>query len=96
MTDDALEVSPYEHLRRADADAVYRVVGESRGTVTLLRVTDERGRRRATGEVVTLEHSTVEAEFERAPNPDAGIRPVAWLRNLVSGLVWELRHLTGL
>ena len=91
--------SAYDHLRTDGGGdyqpGVYRVVGAGEGTVTLLRVTDGRGRRRSTGTVVTVHREDVRAAFEPAENPDAGFRPVAWLRNLLSGTVRELRSLLG-
>ena len=85
-----VEVS--EHLR--EDGEVYRVVGVSSDSVTLLRVTED-GRRRATGEVATVSVEAAEA-MGAAADPDSGGRPPAWLRNLVTGLVWEVRMLTGL
>lgn len=73
---------------------VYRVVGVDEETVTLLRVTDADGNRRATGEVVTAERPL--SGFESASDPDAGIHPLRSLRNQLQGAVWELRALTGL
>lgn len=89
------DVSPHDHYRPLDGEEVYRVVGVSTGTVTLLRLT-EGGRRRATGEVVTVDRSDLDSAYEPASNPDRGFRPGRWLRNLVSGTVWELRMVTGL
>lgn len=68
--------APYQHFRAtADADVragVYRVVGTPDDSVTLLRVTDETGTRRYTGEVVQVSTETLSVAFEPAENPDAG------------------------
>ena len=78
----------------AHAPGVYRVVGVDGESVTLLRVTDAEGRRRSTGRVVTVPWPA--DALEPAHDPDAGAHPVRWLRNLLSGSLWELRVLTGL
>lgn len=63
----------YDHALPPDdagcPTGVYRVVGVTDGSVTLLRVTDADGRRVATGETVTVERDTF-AAFSSAPNPD--------------------------
>lgn len=86
---DHVEASGDEHV-----PGVYRVVGIDEESVTLLRVTDGDGTRRATGAVVTVERPLV--DFQSAPDPDAGIDPVRWFRNQLQGAVWELRSLTRL
>lgn len=70
---------------------VYRVVGTT-GEVALLYVADASGRRVHTGEVCHVSPETLEAEFEAATDPDAGFTPVADVRNLLSGLYWEVRR----
>ncbi|MFB6219395.1 MAG: hypothetical protein ABEH77_09540 [Halobacteriaceae archaeon] len=84
-----------DHYRPVEGDhdpGVYRVVGTTDG-VTLLRVADDSGRRTHTGEVVTVAPATLEAEFEPADDPDAGVSPVAAARNAVEGLYWSVRRL---
>lgn len=85
-------VAVYDHLRPVDDDysaGVYRVVGTA-DSVVLLRVTDERGRRRATGELLSIPHEAL-SDFEPAANPDAGFRPLTWVRGLLSGTYWGIR-----
>jgi len=86
-----------DHYASADGPrpaGTYRVVGVDETSVTLLRVTDSDGRRRSTGEVATV--SRPMDGFEPARNPDAGIRPIRWLRNQLQGVGWTVRMLTGL
>lgn len=69
--------SAFDHVRPSGTDhpnGIYRVVGTSDGTVTLLRVSDADGRRRHTGELVTVSRDAF-AAFEPAENPD-GNRPL--------------------
>lgn len=92
MTDDGPD--PYDHYRPADAsgvpDGVYRVVGvDDGGTVTLLAVADADGRRVNSGRLVRVAPGRVHADFERAPNPDAGVD----LGVVVDGLAWLPRAL---
>ena len=69
---------------------VYRVVGASSESVTLLRVGAPDGRRVHTGDVVSVAHDDLGA-FEPAENPD-GNRPVtAALTDAVDGFVWGIR-----
>lgn len=76
-------------VAHADGEhAVYRVVGTSDG-VALLRVTDGDGRREVTGELVRV---TDLSGFELARDPDAGVHPVRELRNLLTGLYWNVRR----
>lgn len=92
-----LDVAIGEHVEYSGSEhapGVCRVVGVDEETVTLLRVTDADGNRRATGEVVTTERPLT--DVESTPDPDAGIDPVRWLRNQLDGLVWTVRMLTGL
>ncbi|MFC4450117.1 hypothetical protein [Halorussus aquaticus] len=70
---------------------VYRVVGATH-EVALLRVTDEEGRRANTGELRRVTHESLEAEFGRADDPDAGLSPVREARNLFSGMYWSVRR----
>lgn len=72
-------------------EAVYRVVG-SEDDVTLLRVADADGRRRHTGDVVSVTQADLEAEFEAASDPDAGLAPVRAARNQLQGLYWSVRR----
>ncbi|MFD1647271.1 hypothetical protein [Haloarchaeobius litoreus] len=81
-----------DHYRPTGDDApVYRVVGVT-DEVALLRVTDEHGRRESTGDVRHVATDQLDAEFEAAADPDAGFRPVAGLRNALSGLYWQFRR----
>jgi len=68
--------APYQHVRATDGAGVeagvYRVVGTSPDSVTLLRVTDGDGRRRNTGHVVTVSRSRFATDFEPAANPGDG------------------------
>lgn len=87
--------APYDHYETGPgtefAPGVYRVVG-SGDPVTLLKVTDPQGRRRATGAIVHASRAELAAEFEPAGNPDAGFDPVRLVRNLASGVVWSVRR----
>ena len=73
----------YDHYRLADADVVaanatpgiYRVVGTDDEAITLLRVAGADGRRRHTGDLLTVDDGTLSA-FEPAENPD-GNRPIS-------------------
>jgi len=80
-----------EHYRPADGDGIYRVVGTTDGVV-LLQVTDEDGRRAHTGNVRRVEPDTIGDEFEPASDPDAGVSPVAAVRNALQGLYWSVRR----
>lgn len=85
--------SIYDHFRPADSDypdGVYRVVGTSAETVTLLRVGGSDGRRVNTGEIRRVTETELEG-FEPAANPD-GNRPFG--DSLASKLemgYWSLR-----
>jgi hypothetical protein len=90
--------APYDHYRLADADVVpadatpgiYRVVGTDDESVTLLRVTDGDGRRRHTGELLTIDDETLSA-FEPTENPDGNRALGATIASQLDGLVWQLR-----
>jgi hypothetical protein len=73
---------------------VYRVVGTDERTVTLLQVADAEGRRRHTGELVTLDHDDV-AALESADNPDGNRSPGQALTGLLDGLAWQFRAFVG-
>ena len=68
--------APYDHFRAtatADADpGIYRVVGTSETAVTLLRVADDDGTRRATGDLRRVPLTTLRRDFEPAANPGDG------------------------
>ncbi|WP_248515496.1 hypothetical protein [Salinarchaeum laminariae] len=84
-----------EHYRSDGASVrpgVYRIVGTSDG-VTLLRVADDRGRRRHTGEILYVAAATIDEEFEPVGDPDAGFAPRASVRNAIQGLYWSVRSL---
>ncbi|WP_408958922.1 hypothetical protein [Natrinema sp. 74] len=82
-----------DHVRPTDGgypDGIYRVVGTSNGTATLLRVGDADGRRITTGEVVRVAENELEA-FAPAENPD-GNRPLgAPVASTVEMGYWSLR-----
>lgn len=82
-----------DHLRATDGDyppGIYRVVGTSEETVTLLRVGDADGRRITTGEVVTVDDAALEA-FEPADDPD-GNRPLkAAVTSELKMVYWRIR-----
>lgn len=92
-------VDPYDHLRPAGDggstaetavnDGVYRVVGTGAERVTLLRVADADGRRRHTGEVVTVPRDDL-AAFAPAENPDASPSVAARLGSQIDGFRWSL------
>ena len=84
----------YVSVGGSHPSGTYRVVGADETAVTLLRVTDGKGRRRATGEVVSVPLPI--DRFEPARDPDAGIRPIRRLRNQLDGLAWMVRMVTGL
>lgn len=70
-------VSVYDHLRLTDTDyrdGIYRVVGRTEDTVTMLRVGTKTGRRVNTGKLVTVPTTELD-QFEPASNPD-GNRPL--------------------
>lgn len=90
--EDTLSVALGDHVRPVGENhpsGIYRVVGTG-DPVALLRVTDADDRRRATGELLSVPRDALSG-FEPAANPDAGFRPVAWLRGLLSGTYWEVR-----
>lgn len=85
---------PGEHYRPTAAEyppGIYRVVGRP-GDATLLRVADEDGRRRHTGTLLSVSPAKLEAAFEPATDPDAGLRPLASVRNGLQGLYWSVRR----
>jgi hypothetical protein len=92
------DVSVYDHVCLPDressavetASGVYRVVGVSEGTVTLLRVADTDGRRAHTGDLRTVECERLGA-FEPAANPDENRSQSAALAGMIDGLSWQLR-----
>jgi hypothetical protein len=87
------DVAPYDHYRPPDAsevpDGVYRVVGRSGDEVTLLAVADADGRRVHAGRLLRVPAARVAAEFDPAPNPDAGLD----LGGLVDWVRWFPRAL---
>ncbi len=96
MSGEDRSVAVSDHLRPVGEDypvGIYRVVGDG-DPIALLRVTDERDRRRATGELLTIPRGSL-SSFEPATNPDSGFRPLAWVRGLLSGMYWTVRMLFG-
>jgi hypothetical protein len=81
-----------DHYQSGDTSVVYRVVGTTDG-ITLLRVTDADGRRAYTGDLRRVSEGELDAAFEPAEDPDAGVSPVGSLRNLLQGMYWEVRKL---
>jgi len=79
------------HYRPPESGAVYRIVGADE-TIALLRVTDADGRRAHTGDLRQVSRDELEAAFDPASDPDAGIAPVAAVRNLLQGLYWSVRR----
>jgi hypothetical protein len=83
-----------DHLRPTDGHldpGVYRVVGAG-PPVALLRVATVEGRRLYSGELYRVDPDTLDAAFEPASNPDAGLRPVGFARNLLQGVYWSFRR----
>lgn len=76
---------------RARPGAVYRVVGTADG-VALLRLTDQDGRRRYTGDLVRLDRASVRTAFDPTANPDAGLALRHRLRTLAAGAYWSVRR----
>lgn len=79
----------YDHYRPAgdrteagEADPVFRVVGVADDEVTLLRITDDTGTRRATGDLRHVLLDRLEGEFVPAANPDSGLEPIEYLAAL--------------
>lgn len=74
MADDAPAVYDHYRLTAGDTDArdgpVFRVVGVDNEHVTLLRLTDDRGNREATGDLRHVSHERLDRAFEPASNPD--------------------------
>lgn len=81
--------SPYDHVA-GDGDALspgtFRVVGVDDGEVTLLRVTDARGRRVNAGELASVPRDAF-ASLESAANPDAERPLTTWGLLVLGGLV---------
>lgn len=67
---------------------IYRVVGIP-GDVTVLRVGDPDGRRRHTGEIVSVPPKRIGREFEPADEPGAGFAVVDGVRGAVANLYWS-------
>jgi len=85
-----------EHFRPGDdheqaEPGVYRVVGTGDGVV-LLRVADADGRRVHSGELSRVEPETLSEAFDPAGDPDAGVDPLATLRETLDGLYWAVRQ----
>ncbi|SDY20467.1 hypothetical protein [Halobellus clavatus] len=92
-TDRVTEPSVSDHLRPtvpAYDDGVYRVVGVDDDRVTLLRVTDEQGRRAHTGEVLTVSHEELSG-FEPAGNPRGGRTLRAVVMSAPETAYWSFR-----
>jgi len=84
-----------DHYRPTDggeAPGVYRVVGAG-DPVALLRVTDGDGRRIHGGELRRVDQAAVEAGFEPAADPDAGVSASGVARDVLQGLYWSVRRL---
>ncbi|MFB6227084.1 MAG: hypothetical protein ABEH88_00600 [Halobacteriales archaeon] len=81
----------YRPVQGRHGGGVYRVVGAS-DEVTLLRVADADGRRVHPGTLRSVQRATLEADFEPAENPDAGVSPAETARNAAQGLYWSVRR----
>ena len=83
----------YDHLRPSETDVpdgIYRVVGVTEETVTLLQVGDADGRRVHTGELIGVTPDDLDG-FTSAKNPD-GNRPLGDLvRSNVEMVYWSIR-----
>lgn len=82
-----------DHLVSGDDDAgnaVFRVVGRSADSVTLLRITDETGRRRHTGDTVTVSGEQFDG-FDTTTDPDDDVSISRRLHTLGVGLWWSGR-----
>ncbi|ERH00818.1 MAG: hypothetical protein J07HN6_02447 [Halonotius sp. J07HN6] len=85
--------SIYDHVEVRDSDhpdGVYRVVGTTADTVTLLHVADADGRRLHSGRTVSVSHSTYE-ELPSASNPDDGGSITDVLTSLPATGYWAVR-----
>lgn len=83
----------HDHLRPTTAeypDGIYRVVGTGEEAVTLLRVANADGRRRHTGEVVTVERDRLDG-FEAAANPDGNVSVGALVVSTARTAYWSVR-----
>ncbi|MFB6188866.1 MAG: hypothetical protein ABEI57_03195 [Halapricum sp.] len=76
------------------SDGVYRVVGTSEGSVTLLRVGDADGRRINTGDITTVDRETFRA-FESAENPDGNRSLATILARIPRTVYWQVRAFVG-
>jgi hypothetical protein len=71
-----------------DADAgIYRVVGTTGETVTLLKVGDAEDRRVHTGDIESVPRTTFDAAFTSAPSPDAASKLPRALAGVAVGFV---------
>lgn len=85
--------STYDHLRPVDADCpdgTYRVVGTGDESVTLLLVADAEGRRRHTGELITVDADAM-GTFEAAENPDGNRSAASAATDRLPTVYWEVR-----
>lgn len=87
------DIDIYDHVRltaTGHPGGIYRVVGTTDETVTLLRVGDAEGRRVHTGEVTTVDRSVI-ADGELADNPDDGWAITSLLAGFPKSVYWSLR-----
>jgi hypothetical protein len=87
------ELDVYDHVRLTvtdHPDGVYRVVGTTDETVTLLRVGDPDGRRIHTGEVSAVDRAALD-DAEPADNPDDSWAITPFLTGLPKSIYWQLR-----
>jgi hypothetical protein len=83
-----------EHYRPTTDEydpGVYRVVGTT-DDPALLYVGDVEERRVHTGELVRVPAGRLDRDFEPAPDPDAGLDPLAAVENALQGLYWQFRR----
>ncbi|ADB61279.1 hypothetical protein Htur_2401 [Haloterrigena turkmenica DSM 5511] len=89
--------SVFDHVWLTDTDhstGIYRVVGTSDETVTALRVSDADGRRRHTGELVTVSRDEL-ATAEPAENPDGNRSLSVAVVSQLKMSYWMLRAFVG-
>ncbi len=81
----------YRPTTDGDERGVYRVVGTA-DEIALLRLTDADGNRIHSGYLCHCSRDALDSGWEPAEDPDAGLTPIADIRNMVSGLYWSFRR----
>jgi hypothetical protein len=85
--------SLYDHVEVPNSDhsaGIYRVVGTTDDTVTLLHVADADGRRIHSGRIVSVSHDTYQ-QLPTASNPDGGGSITDLLASLPATGYWAVR-----